>query len=138
MLGRGRARVAPVVRGEHEEIVRTKSVHHPGHEGVELLEALRVADDVVAVSVLRVEVDEVREDEVVVAVADGRDRLLDAIAIRDGVHGRRDPASGENVLDLAEGMTLQAVTGRPTAERRNPFAGGCAGTFRSPPRRAGR
>ena len=58
-----------MVRGDDEQVAVPQARQQPRQPRVEPLEIGRIAGDVVAVAVLRVEVDEVREDEARTAVA---------------------------------------------------------------------
>ncbi len=63
MIGRWRRRVATVVRGNDEEIVRSHGCNELGKSAIEGLECACVPFDVVSMAVEHVEIDEVAEDE---------------------------------------------------------------------------
>ena len=63
MIGARRRRIVAVIGGDDEQIRRPQVRQQRGEPRVEALEIARVAGDVVAMPVERVEVDEVREDQ---------------------------------------------------------------------------
>ena len=63
VIGRGRRRVAAVIRGEHQQVVRAERGEQVGDRGVDLLQAAVEALGIVAVAVGLVGLDEVHEDE---------------------------------------------------------------------------
>ena len=89
VVGRNVRRFAAVVRGHQQQILRPESGEHLGQEGVQTDEVVRETRRVVAVAVLAVEVDQVREDDVRLRRAKGFDRDSDPLRVRAGVHRRR-------------------------------------------------
>ncbi len=65
MVGRRVRRVAAVIAGQEEEIAGAERVPERGNRGVEAAEIPGEPRRVASVSVLAVEVDEIRQDEVV-------------------------------------------------------------------------
>lgn len=63
MIGAWRGRVVAVVRRDDEEIALAQGRHESGKGVVDFREALRETGRVVPVAPLRIEIDEVREDE---------------------------------------------------------------------------
>ena len=89
VIGARRRRIVAVVGGDDQQIVVAKRRQQRGQPRVEALEIRGVAGDVVAMAVLRVEVDEVGEDQPAIerraiCALD----LVHAVIVADGVDGR--------------------------------------------------
>ena len=134
MIGARRRRIVAVVGGDDQQIVVAQPRQQRGQPRVEPLEVRGVAGDVVAVAVLRVEVDEVGEDQ-------ARDRRRASAARRSSMPSSslavwtavRDAAAGEQILDLADRDDRQRrppsgdrAASRPTAAARSRGGSRCA------------
>ena len=113
MIRRGRRRVAAVIRGEHQQVVRTERREEVGDRGVDLLQAAVEALGIVAVAIGLVGLDEVHEHEALGGLARERDGGREAFGV--GVRRLRlvDVAAGEDVADLADAR--DAATGLANA-----------------------
>ncbi len=69
---------------------------------VEALEIARVAFDIVAMAIKRIEVDEIDEDEPRAISADDIQQLIDALAVAFRRNGLDDAPAGEQISDLAD------------------------------------
>ena len=69
VIGARRRRIVAVIGGDDQQVVRAQRRQQIGQPGVEALEVARVAGDVVAMTVQRVEVHEVGEDQAASTVA---------------------------------------------------------------------
>ena len=102
VIGARRRRIVAMVGRDDEEIVVAQLREELGQPHVEALEVARVALDVVAVAVLRVEVDQVREDEAAVDDLHLRLDLVHPIVVAGRVDSLRDPAAGKQILNLPD------------------------------------
>ena len=104
VVGRRRRRVAAVIRGEDEQVARPQLREQVGQARVEVLQAAVEVHRVVAMAPEHVRLDEVREDESRVELAQELLRLLDPLGVR--LRGMRlvDVAAGEDVGDLADAV----------------------------------
>ncbi len=93
---------------EHEQVVGAEGGAELGEAGVEGGERGRVAVGVAAVTVERVEADQVREDQTVDAARERLDRAGHAVVVVLGVHVARDTSVGVDVGDLADAHDLAA------------------------------
>src|SRR5262245_8314565 len=112
-----RRRIVSVVSRRDEQSARAEPRQQPPEPLVEALQVRGVAGRIVAVAVLRVEIDEVREHE---SRTGGVDRFLDlvhSLFVAFRVDGGRDAAPGEQVLNLPYGVH-RAPRGRARFERR--------------------
>ena len=108
VVGGDVGRIAAVIGGDEEQIVVAHVAEERGQLAVERLQRFRVSGRVVAMAVLRIEVDEVREDEIGVRLADQIDRLAHAVGVVLGADLLRDADAVEDVGDLAEADDLLA------------------------------
>ncbi len=97
-----------MVRGEEKDVVGAESGQQRRDPRVELLERAGVAVNVVAMAVLRVEIDEVREDERGVRAGRQLGRLRHAVGVRLAPDLLVDPDAVEDVGDLADADDLPA------------------------------
>ena len=112
-----RRRIVAVVGGDDEQVVGTQLRQELAQPRVEALEVPRVALDVVAMPVDRVEVDEVGEDQ---SPLDARDRLLHRVhplIVTRRVHRRPNAAAGEEILNLAHRVHRRARGRQPIEQR---------------------
>ena len=91
-----------MVGGDDEQVVVSQPRQQRGQPRVEALEVGGVAGDVVAVAVLRVEVDQVGEDQAALDRLHLRLDLVHAVLVAHGVDPARDAAAGKQILDLAD------------------------------------
>ena len=105
--GRG---VAAVIGGDDEQVALDHRVEQLGHPRVDRLEPSCVALDVVAMTPHHVEVDEVGEDEAVVAlVANARfSEVVESVHVVLGVRRLADAAPREDLADLADSVALDS------------------------------
>jgi hypothetical protein len=108
VVGRRRRRVAPVVGGEDQQVVRPQRVEQVRQAAVEVLQAPMEVDRVVAMSPQRVGLDEVREDEPVVDRAQQLFGALDAVDVRLRRELLVDVLVREDVADLSDAVDLVA------------------------------
>ena len=97
-----RRRIAAVVRGQHQQVVRAEGGAQGRDRGVDLLQAAVEAHGVVAMAVGHVGLDEIDEREPVGAVARQRDRARQAVGVRARRVRLVDVLPGEDVADLAD------------------------------------
>src|SRR5439155_17381147 len=70
-----------------------------------------------AMGELRVEVNEVGEDEPSTRAREVRQGVVDAVLVRDGISGLRQPTPGEEVPDLADAVRGHTGSLEPVQER---------------------
>ncbi len=102
VVGGDVGRIAAVVGGDEKEVVCAHGIEKGRQLAVERLEGARVSLHVVAVPVFRVEIDEVREDEIRVGLPHQVDGLAHAVGIRFRADLRVDTDTVEDVADLPE------------------------------------
>ena len=107
--------IVAVIGGQDQQVVGAKPGQQFAQTDVESLEIGRVPRHVVPMAVLRIEVDQVREDQPAGRVADRAQDFVHPIVVGHGVNGRADSPSGEQILDLAD----RDSTGTPRAVRRS-------------------
>src|SRR5450432_1417608 len=109
MVGGWRRRVATVVGGEDGQIVRTQGALEFRHPGVELLERVAVAFDIVAVAELLVEIDQIHVDQPGILGLHGFERLRHAFGVVRGLGGFADTPAQEDIENLADTVDEDAA-----------------------------
>src|SRR5712691_6445198 len=84
---------------------------------VEALQVGRIASDVVAMSVHRVEINEVDEDEALVCLAQRPGEALHSLGIAGRVRRAGDAAASKQIIDLSDGNDGNTVPGQSTEQR---------------------
>jgi hypothetical protein len=92
-----------VVGGHDQQVVVAQEGKHVHQPPIEPFEVRGVPGRIVPVPVLRVEVHEVGEDQPAVHTAHLTRDVIHPIVVALGVERGRHPASGEEILDLADG-----------------------------------
>src|SRR5205085_11479494 len=82
VVGRGRGRIASVIGGEDQQVVRLQRLEQIRKAPVEILKAAMEVDRVVPMSPERVRLDEVHEDEAGLELPQELLGLLDSLDIR--------------------------------------------------------
>ena len=129
MIGAGRGRIVAVVGGHDQQIVGPQARQQLRQPCVEALQVPGVAGHVVAVSVERVEVDQVGEHQARVAAGDQRLDGVHALVVAGGLHGwsMPRPANRSSIFPpRATGMPAADSTieqGRPRAASARSRAG---------------
>src|SRR5581483_7721147 len=101
VIGRGRGRIAPVIPREHQH-ASVQTLDELRDPRVERLDAPRVSLRVVPVTVLAVEVHEIREDQRRTGASEVPKGDVDPVVVRARVLRLREPAAREDVPDLPD------------------------------------
>src|SRR5438034_4529598 len=104
VIGRGRRRVAPVVRRQHEQITGLEHLQDVRKPPVEVLQAAVEVDRVVPVPPEHVRLDEVDEHKAALDRLQKLDRLRDSLHVRLRRARVVDVAAGEDVPDLPDAV----------------------------------
>ncbi len=104
VIGARRRRIVAVIGSNDEQVAVAQRRQQATETDIEALEIGGVAGRIVAMAVLRVEVDEVGEDQARPRRCDGLLDLVNPLLVTLRVDGGGDAAAGEEVLDLADGM----------------------------------
>jgi hypothetical protein len=93
-----------MVGGDDQEIVASQGRQDLGKPGIEGLESRRIAGNVAAMAVKRVEIDEIGEKQTAVQeVGRGGEHLIDERHVVGALADLARRPMGEDIADLAEG-----------------------------------
>src|SRR5215208_7900880 len=102
MISAWGGRVVPMVGSNDQQVVFAEPIKHLPQLAVELLEVGRIACHIVAMTVLRIKIDEIREYESVSGVGHDLRNRLNAAIVAAGRQVPLRPAAGKEIGRLAD------------------------------------